>query len=61
MKKQDVRPLVGYSYPVSVEKLEEMCALKGGNLVRGSLPKDKQEALAAVRYCREHVIRILLG
>ena len=61
MKKQDVRPLVGYSYPVSVEKLEEMCALKGGNLVRGSLPKDKQEALAAVRYCREHGIRILLG
>lgn len=61
MKRKDVRPLVGYSWPLTVKKLEEMRALKGGNLLRGSLPADRQEALAVMRYCREHEIYVILG
>lgn len=61
MNKRDIRPIVGYSYPVTVEKLREMLALKGGLLVRGTLPQNKEEAMAAVRFCRKNGIRILLG
>ena len=61
MNKRDIGPIVGYSYPVTVEKLREMLDLKGGLLVRGALPRKKEEALAAVRFCRENGIRILLG
>ena len=56
-----ILPLVGRSYPLGVKKLQEFLDFKGGNVVRGTLPENKEDALAAMRFCRKHGLYVLLG
>ncbi len=56
-----ISPIVGISFPVTPEKADEMRKLKCGDLIRGSLDRDKDSAIEAMRYCRENHIYVLLG
>ncbi|MBO4632177.1 MAG: beta-galactosidase trimerization domain-containing protein [Lentisphaeria bacterium] len=54
-------PLVGASIGPGIGPLQDFQKLKLGNIVLIWLPDDKQEALRAVRYCRDHKIYIMLS
>jgi hypothetical protein len=46
---------------VGLKELENHVRLKQGNIVLTFLPKQKEEALAVARYCREHQIYLCLS
>jgi len=48
--------LIGSSIPAGLEHIRLHKALKQGDIVLTLIPREKQEALAVVRYCREHGI-----
>ena len=60
MNKDDY-PLIGASIPTGLDALKDFVRLKLGNVVLLALPKDKEEAKAVMRYCREHKIYVVLA
>ncbi len=54
-------PLVGASIGPGVQPLQDFLRLKLGGIVLTTLPDSLPEAVAAMRFCREHKIRVMLA
>ena len=50
--------LIGSSIPAGVEQLQAHKELKQGDIVLTLIPREKEEALAVARYCRENRIHL---
>ena len=62
MKNQKYRlPLVGASMGKGISVCRDFLKLKLGNVILTALPDNREEALAVVRFCRDHGIFLMLS